>query len=436
MIDNKIIALLESDDPEQRKRGIKVLAQSKNPDALPYLAELVRYDEDAEVVELARKAGAFIKKNAGMGTNASAGRSPASSARAAPPPPTTESIYPDDAGDEERELRPEEIYVSERDIQNAKGLVDQALATHMRGDNDKAAQYLTRAFTINPKLRYDSYTVGLAATITGLASDEAVKMLAPSAAELRKRQQRGAGRAGTAATPGILTFLLFIAASVLLVGYLLFPWIDFSSIPTTGLDGQQTTFGEAFQQMKTLLTSTFEGLAGSSNLPPEVRQAMDALNSIKISFTGLETAMIGTGMANVLDVMGFGTIAELSGEPLPEVAPVNPAPLDYTLLLVPVVAVVAAIIGLVLMARGGTVSLWVIVIVFALIGVVPFWYFYTEAREQILNTGANIDLLGELNISSGLNLVAYGFWVSLAAQLAVLFIPFIALILAKPQTEE
>lgn len=429
MIDNKIVALLENDDPEQRKRGVKMLAQSKDPEALPYLAEIVRYDENAEVADLARKAGIFIKKNS------SGAPAPAAAPRRPAAPPPVESVYPDDDEATGAELRLEDIVVSEGDIGRAKSMTDQALATHMRGDNDKASQYLTRAFTINPKLRFDSYTVGLAATITGLPSDDAVKLLAPPLSELRmsKRSESSSGGA-TAATPRLMTLLLFMSASILLVGYLLFPWIDFSPIPTVGLDGQQTTFGQALQQMKTLISSTFEG-AAPDTLPAEIKQALSALAGIKVDFTGLETAMLSTGLANVLDVMGFGALAELSNEPLPAIPAPPVEPLDYTLLLIPLVAIVAAIIGLLLMARGGSVRLWVTIIVFGLIGMVPFWYFFTQVRNDLLESSAAIDVLGQMNISSGLNLVAYGFWISLIAQLAVLFIPFIALIMAKPQTE-
>ena len=50
----------------------------------------------------------------------------------------------------------------------------------MHGDNGKAFQALAKAFEANPKLRHDSYTTGLATTITGRSLDVTLEMLEPS----------------------------------------------------------------------------------------------------------------------------------------------------------------------------------------------------------------------------------------------------------------
>jgi tetratricopeptide (TPR) repeat protein len=152
MIDNNVIQQLDSPDPQERKKAIAALARSKNLEALKYLATVVKTDSDPEVADLARKAGIYIRKNAAA--------QPAPS-RPAPGPELVQDrlrdeLTPAPIGVEDREPLPEEIKVSRADEERARGHVEQAISWHMRGDNDKAADYLRRAFSANPKLQHDA----------------------------------------------------------------------------------------------------------------------------------------------------------------------------------------------------------------------------------------------------------------------------------------
>ena len=108
MFDDDLLDMLIDRDPEVRKRGVKRMAQTKDADALPYLNEVARDDDDAEVRDLARKAGLYIQKNAKTTVKR----------RPAPEPSYTDSLYDDDDddlyGDEEIDNTPlpSEIQVS------------------------------------------------------------------------------------------------------------------------------------------------------------------------------------------------------------------------------------------------------------------------------------------------------------------------------------
>jgi hypothetical protein len=431
MIDS-LVKQLNSHDPEQRKKAIKGLAQTKDPSALKYLAAVAKNDADPEVRDLALKAGRYIKKQGGTQTEAR----PMTPAYAEEEP-AEEEAQPEEVAGVEEPL-PDQIEVSQADMDRAKGFVQQALNWHMHEDNDKAAQALSKAFRANPKLRYDSYSMGLAATVTGLSPDEAVERLSPSPEELRRRTKPTTGGRGVAVSSGqrLVAFLFFIGAAVLLVSFLTFPWVDFSSMPTKGLKGEDTTFGQALTDLKQFFTDTVNaaqksGNAGASPVPLD--QLVSAINALKIDFTGLDTMSLVLGMRNILDVMGFTTFFNLAHQPMPPVTLQTTEPLDYTLILIPIVGVIAILLGLVLLVRSRvSLSLWVTCIIVGGIGMVPFWYFFTQARQSLLADSANLQGVVGTAIPAdftGLNFIAYGYWVSLGAQLAILLLPFIALLL-------
>ncbi len=57
MVDQRIIAALQHEDPARRRKAITAAAKSSNPDYLPALAQVYRTDPDADLRELARRAG-------------------------------------------------------------------------------------------------------------------------------------------------------------------------------------------------------------------------------------------------------------------------------------------------------------------------------------------------------------------------------------------
>lgn len=438
MIDERIIEMLESPDAETRKAGIKALAKSKSRDALPYLAEMYREDFDEEVRDLARKAGQYIKKQLDEEGSVSA---PVTRSTPAPPRSSMGSLY-DEEEDEEEDLPPlpSQIHVTSAQEQQAKGLVEQALDRHMRGDNEKALQYLTRALKTNPRLVTDSYTISLASTLTGEDGREVLRRLAPDAKSLRSRQAGGiAQRSNT--SQAIIAYLVMMGAVVVLVGYFLLSWVDFSKVPVEG-DTGPTTFGEAMENMSAMM-----GLVDVSG-SPEAQRLIEAFQSIKVTFNGLEVTTLSLGIQDVADVMGLTNVtrvlAQMFGASAAEadaavaqmkadLPPVEVAPLDLTYPFIPIAALAAAVMGLVLLRRS-SLRLWGLCVLAGLLGIIPLAYFYTDAVDTILS--GDIASFGEIGTFSGTEFIGIGFWVTLGGMLIVLLLPFIAMLLTPAPEQE
>lgn len=233
MIDDKLIRQLNSPNVEQRKQAIAALAKSKDRDALSYLSNVFRSDADPEVRELARKAGIYINKNSpqsgGAGVVGGGGNGGGNGSEKA------KTTYAYDAVDEEEddgyasaygqyndlyddgadddvdddggdEADYEDVKVTPLDEERANGLVQQALDIHMRGNNDKAIKYLSQAFAKNPGLKRDSYTMSLAATVTGLPGSQAIAYIMEGSGGGKAKAKRGEKAKAASAVPGEITW--------------------------------------------------------------------------------------------------------------------------------------------------------------------------------------------------------------------------------------
>lgn len=222
MIDDKLIRQLNSPNVEQRKQAITAIAKTKDRDALSYLSNVFRSDADPEVRELARKAGIYINKNGVESSAAVAGGGAGDTRYAYDDPDEDEdgeyasayesdgydNLYDDGEDEDEEETSYEDVKVTALDEERAHGLVQQALDIHMRGNNDKAIKYLGQAFAKNPNLKRDTYTLSLAATITGLAGSQAVDyIMEESGVGGRAKAKRGEkSKTGGGAVSGEITW--------------------------------------------------------------------------------------------------------------------------------------------------------------------------------------------------------------------------------------
>lgn len=184
----------------------------------------------------------------------------------------------------------------------------------------------------------------------------------------------------------------------------------------------------------------FMGLTSASG-SPEVQRLAEAFQSIKVSFNGLEVTTLSLGIQDVADVMGFTNVtrvlAQMFGASAAEadaavaqmkadLPPVEVAPLDLTYPFIPIAGLVAAVLGIVLLRRS-SLRLWGLCVLFGLLGIIPLAYFYTDAVDTILS--GDIASLGEIGTFSGAEFIGIGFWVTLGGMLAVLLLPFIAMLL-------
>lgn len=155
MIDQQVVDMIDNPDPQVRADAVKKLARAGTQEAVQYLAAIYKTDSDPEVRELARKAGLYIKKK------------------------MTEEKWTggDGVEDDEPDDVVQEIEVSPRAVESSKGLMDSAMNLHVAGDDDKAVEYIEKAFLQNPNLQNDPYYLQLAATVLGVKGDEVAEIL-------------------------------------------------------------------------------------------------------------------------------------------------------------------------------------------------------------------------------------------------------------------
>lgn len=349
MIDPRIIQALDNSDPDKRKKAIALLAKSLDRDALPHLARVYKTDTDPDIRELAKKAGAYIQKNVPQTTTTydDDDDEPAEETGYS----RYGSLYADE--DEDDDIAsgasddvplPSNIQISPVAEERAKAFVEQAMDWNVRGKNDKAIEMLRKAFKTNPRLLYDSYTLSLAANITGLSSDDIRRMFAPSAKDLEKsgallKENTPATSRKLNAIQQLFALIVFIGATSVLVGFFALPWVDFGWIPIPADDlGSQlgglgdlgdlqsigvnvdnfNTFGGAVGEFQKLLNQPqIRELEGQSSLLGAqgrlIRDFIGGLRGIRTGASGMDTMlyMIGSqdalraffGLGGVIDVI-------------------------------------------------------------------------------------------------------------------------------------
>ena len=234
-MDTTLLGQLNDFDPAVRKQAIIALGRSKDRDALPYLATVVRTDPEPELRELARKAGQYIQQNAAPKPAANApipdppmpGETPppAASATAATAPAQATAAKPASAesggyltksyseyemedaaamaalgaaagldlttGDPDAAKAsvteatpgsktpvPGKTYVvSDGNKDKARDILESALTANISGDNARAMRYLYQALMTDPNLINDDYYAKIASGVTELPRDQAIQMV-------------------------------------------------------------------------------------------------------------------------------------------------------------------------------------------------------------------------------------------------------------------
>jgi hypothetical protein len=349
MIDPRILQALESNDPDKRKKAVAYLAKSLDKEALPHLARVYKSDKDPQIRELAKKAGAYIQKNA--------------------PEPEPDPIYEDDPYEDEEEESdssysrynslyaddedddddnamsyesdepnvplPSNIQVSAMAEERAKSFVEQAMDWNVRGNNAKAVDMLRKAFKSNPRLLHDSYTMGLAVNITGLSQADTQRLLMPSDKEFRQMDNATSQRSESRSLNGIQQFfalIIFVGATATLIGFFALPWIDVGWIPiestpeltqlselsSLGLDinvDNMNTLGGALGEFLKIFNSpeirAAEGQLGMlGNQGVLIRQALSGIRGIRSNASGMDTMLYMIGTQDILRTFGFGGIID------------------------------------------------------------------------------------------------------------------------------
>jgi len=359
MIDPRIIQALSSGDPDKRKKAVAYLAKSLDRDALPHLARVYKTDSDPEIRELAKKAGAYIQKNAPQqivdepddyqdeedtaysrynNLYADDDEEEATSVSSAShrQHPLYASDDDDDIASSDDDIPlPSNIQVSAVAEERAKSFVEQAMDWNVRGNNLKAVDLLKKAFKTNPRLVYDSYTMSLAMNITGLSSDDTKRLLMPSAKEMQKAGvvEKSAPKKLNAIQQ-FFALVIFIGATGALIGFFALPWIDFGWIPVDtsnvpelaqmndlamlGLDvnmNNMNTVGGIISEVQKIFNAPEIRSAESqlSLLGEQGRLAqrgLSGLRSIRTNATGLDTMLYMIGSQDILRSFGLGGLID------------------------------------------------------------------------------------------------------------------------------
>lgn len=205
MIDQQLVEMLDDPNPQVRADAVKQLAKTKSQDAVRYLATVYKTDNDAEVRELARKAGLYIKKKM-TEDNWTGGEA---------------TTY------DEPDAIPDEVPVSPRAVESSKGNMDTAMNLHVSGDDDKAANFVQKAFKTNPNLKNDPYYLGMAATILGIPGDQVTHVLLgdyeydTSGKPKRKRKSKDTDDVSTEKVIIDLVIFWIVITATLIIGALI-----------------------------------------------------------------------------------------------------------------------------------------------------------------------------------------------------------------------
>jgi hypothetical protein len=182
-MDTKITQLLNSSDVQDRKKAVRLLAQTGTQEALRVLAGVYKNDPDPEVKQLALKAGKHIKTQEVPAINVP---------QAAPEPPTrrksaTGSLLSRSTSTQERIAAPvmddgevhefKPVFVSERRQEEAQDLLERGADAAANGEHDTAINLVVKAFKSNPNYRLDAYAMGIALNATQATHGEFLDML-------------------------------------------------------------------------------------------------------------------------------------------------------------------------------------------------------------------------------------------------------------------
>lgn len=224
MADERILQALEKGNSDQRKKAVAALGRSLDPQALPILAKVYRNDPDEDVREMARKAGAYIRRNKHNFTPEAAPDepSPAPKAKAAPQP-TPEPEPAEPRTHPLLELDLDTIKVSGANAERAKAALDQAISYDMHDERSRAILALRKALELDPRLREDEYTRGLTLQIAGGAGEDEAIYRALTMDLEAARSAEGGGGGGKSR---LMALFMVIGGALMAAGFLL-PWLVF-----------------------------------------------------------------------------------------------------------------------------------------------------------------------------------------------------------------
>jgi hypothetical protein len=199
---DELIKQSTNSNPAERKKAIVALANTGDPRGLDQLAIIAASDSDATLRELASRAQRYMSEKLG-GSPASS----ASSSYSSTSPAASSSSYGDSYSDA---YTTNSSPSSDFTPSTGRAYVNNAMGSHANGDDYGAKMWLAQALQSDPSLAKDHDVRALAATVTGLSSDQAMAQLGTAPPEKKKRA--GAGTSNDSCLTLIIEMALLFAA--------------------------------------------------------------------------------------------------------------------------------------------------------------------------------------------------------------------------------
>lgn len=200
-----LIELLESRNPDDRKRAIAGIAKSGDGRGLRYLAAVHKNDPEPALRELAVKAGRYLKKEIETAKWVGTG---------------SESV----AAAAEQERKKKGVPISPEDEKQAKEWVEASMTYYTKENIPLAEDYLRRAFQLNPNLQYDQYAMGLGQGVFGLTGDDLLTELhrkdIPPANKRKRKAKAGVDEVSTDTVLIDLALYWVVQGAVMFIGFL------------------------------------------------------------------------------------------------------------------------------------------------------------------------------------------------------------------------
>lgn len=373
-VDSKIIKQLKHNDPQQRRKAIIALADSRDLAALKPLSEIARSDPDEKLRALAERAQKHLQEQAAR-----------AEARAANPPPPQ---------------------VSERDAKRAKGYMDEAMSHYINKDNAKAARALTKALQVNPTLKTDSYFQSLVGNITGKHGEEGINLLvnAQSRVEFIQNSERGklqkrkddhrakAGEIGWASA----IFDLGVYGMVMLVMSFLTPFVVIQLL-TSALAYQSGLSAEDLQAEAVQFSPEFSQMISSAQGVGIVTFLISALVTAVISVLSI---LVLCGVIHLVAryvLRGSGTLPFMISKLVPWYSFTTPIFFIWSFIALGMLSIGAGIFGVIC---GGLIPLASLFVMFKGAARIGEAYDFGAAKG-CLSQSIALALLGALNFLAG-----------------------------------
>lgn len=368
-VDKKLLRQLKDKDPLVRRKAIIALADCRDTAALNALEDAARTDPDTKLRSLAGRAQQHLSDQLAP---AESSDRPASSA-----PPAKRQV-------------------SEKDVARGKAMLEEALSYYIANDNAKATKSLTKAVTINPMLKEDSYFLSMAGNILNVPQDEALHVLFDGAkvneyissskkAQVQKKKNNHYSKTDEMPWSAVWFDLGVFTAVTIVITFLL-PMVFVQMIGRT-IEYQLSLSAEDLAQESLVISGEIGDFFNAVNMVGlpiflVVALAAGASTAVSMLLQGGVIHLIATRLLH-----GTGTIRYMLCQILPYYSMTSLVLFVWLCIAMGIIAMGAGVIGLICLAPMALASL---VILFKVAGKIGAAYDFGSAKGCLSLVGSSL----------------------------------------------